>query len=170
MMTKIMRVGIDLSKNVFVIYGVDGRDQRVLKKTLKRAELLAFFAQLEPGLVGMEAGSGAHHWARELIKLGHDARIMDPRLVAPYRNQGRTGKNDANDAEAICEALGRPHMRFVPIKDPEQQAILVIHRVRKGIVNEQNRVANQLRGLLAEFGVVMPQGLESLKRVWSNTR
>jgi len=169
-MTKIMRVGIDLSKNVFVMYGVDGRDQSVLKKTLKRAELLAFFAQLEPGLVGMEAGSGAHHWARELIKLGHDARIMDPRLVAPYRNQGRTGKNDANDAEAICEALGRPHMRFVPIKDPEQQAILVIHRVRKGIVNEQNRVANQLRGLLAEFGVVMPQGLESLKRVWSNTR
>ena len=169
-MTKIMRVGIDLSKNVFVMYGVDDREQSVLKKTLKRAELLAFFAQLEPGLVGMEAGSGAHHWARELIKLGHDARIMDPRLVAPYRNQGRTGKNDANDAEAICEALGRPHMRFVPIKDPEQQAILVIHRVRKGIVNEQNRVANQLRGLLAEFGVVMPQGLESLKRVWSNTR
>ena len=169
-MKTIMRVGVDLSKNVFVVYGVDERDQSVVKRTLKRAELLSFFAQLEPSLVGMEAGSGAHHWARELLKLGHDARIMDPRLVAPYRSQGRTGKNDANDAQAICEAVGRPHMRFVPIKDPEQQAILLIHRVRKGIVNEQNRIANQLRGLLAEFGVVMPQGLESLKRVWSNTR
>jgi transposase len=169
-MKTIMRVGIDLSKNVFVVYGIDERDQSVVKRTLRRAELLSFFAQLEPSLIGMEAGSGAHHWARELIKLGHDARIMDPRLVAPYRNQGRTGKNDANDAEAICEAVGRPHMRFVPIKDPEQQAILLIHRVRKGIVNEQNRIANQLRGLLAEFGVVLPRGLESLKRVWSNTR
>jgi transposase len=169
-MKTIMRVGVDLSKNVFVVYGVDERDQSVVKRTLKRAELLSFFAQFEPSLIGMEAGSGAHHWARELIKLGHDARIMDPRLVAPYRNQGRTGKNDANDAEAICEAVGRPHMRFVPIKDPEQQAILLIHRVRKGIVNEQNRIANQLRGLLAEFGVVMPQGLESLKRVWTSVR
>ncbi len=166
----IMRVGIDLSKNVFVLYGVDDRDRRVLKKTLKRTELLPFFAQLESSLVGMEAGSGAHHWARELIKLGHDARIMEPRLVAPYRHQGRTGKNDANDAEAICEAVGRPHMRFVPIKDPEQQAMLLIHRVRKSIVNEQNRVANQLRGLLAEFGVVMPHGLESIKRVWTSVR
>jgi transposase len=169
-MKMIMRVGIDLSKNVFVLYGVEDHDRRVLKKTLKRTELLPFFAQLESSLVGMEAGSGAHHWARELIKLGHDARIMDPRLVAPYRHQGRTGKNDANDAEAICEAVGRPHMRFVPIKDPEQQAMLLIHRVRKSIVNEQNRVANQLRGLLAEFGVVMPRGLESIKRVWTSVR
>ena len=169
-MKTIMRVGVDLSKNVFVVYGVDERDQSVVKRTLKRSEVLSFFAQLEVCLIGMEAGSGAHYWARELIKLGHDARIMDPRLVAPYRNQGRTGKNDANDAEAICEAVGRPHMRFVPIKDPEQQAILLIHRVRKGIVNEQNRIANQLRGLLAEFGVVMPKGLESLKRVWTSVR
>ena len=169
-MTKTIRVGVDLSKNVFVVYGVDEHDRSVVKRTLKRAELLPFFAQLEPSLIGMEAGSGAHHWARELIKLGHTARIMDPRLVAPYRNQGRTGKNDANDAQAICEAVGRPHMRFVPIKDPEQQAILLIHRVRKGIVNEQTRVANQLRGLLAEFGVVMPKGLETIKRIWSNLR
>ena len=169
-MTKTIRVGVDLSKNVFVVYGVDASERAVLKRTLKRNELLAFFAQLEPSLIGMEAGSGAHHWARELIKLGHTARIMDPRLVAPYRNQGRTGKNDANDAEAICAAVGRPHMRFVPIKDPEQQAILLIHRVRKGIVNEQTRVANQLRGLLAEFGVVMPKGLETIKRIWRNLR
>lgn len=107
-MKTIMRVGIDVSKNVFVVYGVDERDQSVVKRTLKRAELLSFFAQLEPSWIGMEAGCGAHHWARELLKLGHDARIMDPRLVAPYRHQGRTGKNDANDAEAICEAVGRP--------------------------------------------------------------
>ncbi len=109
-MSTIMRVGIDLSKNVFVVYGVDRSEHCALKRTLKRSELLTFFAKLEPCLVGMEAGSGAHHWARKLIELGHDARIIDPRLVAPYRSQGRSGKNDANDAEAVCEALGRPHM------------------------------------------------------------
>jgi transposase len=119
------------------------REQCVVKQTLRRSEVLSFFAQLEACLIGMEAGSGAHYWARELIELGRDARIMDPRLVAPYRNQGRTGKNEANDAEAICEAVSRLHMRFVPIKDPEQQAILRVHRVRKGIVNEQNRQDHQ---------------------------
>jgi transposase len=169
-MKAIMRVGIDLSKNTFVVYGVDECDRCVLKRALRRAELLNFFGQLERCLVGMEAGSGAHHWARELVRLGHDARIIDPRLVAPYRHQGRSGKNDANDAEAICEALGRPQMRFVPIKDVEQQAVLLLHRIRKSLVNEQNRIANQLRGLLAEFGVVMPLGLGSLKRSWSTTR
>lgn len=169
-MSSIMRVGIDLSKHVFVLYGVDEGERVVLKRTLKRAEVLPLFANLDRCLIGMEAGSGAHYWARELKKLGHDARIMDPRRVAPYRSQGRTGKNDGNDAEAICEAVGRPRMVFVPIKEPEQQAILVIHRVRKAIVNEQNRVANQVRGLLAEFGVVIPKGLASLKRVWLSTR
>jgi len=118
----------------------------------------------------MEAGSGAHHWARELAKLGHQPCIIDPKLVAPYRHQGRTGKNDANDAEAICEAMSRPKMRYVPIKDDAQQAILVIHRVRKGLVGEQNRVANRLRGLLAEFGVVINAGLDSLKRDWRTVR
>jgi transposase len=169
-MESIMRVGIDLSKNVFVICGVDSRERVTLKRTLKRNEVLSFFADLQRCLIGMEAGSGAHYWARELNKLGHDARIMDPRRVAPYRSQGRTGKNDSNDAEAICEAVGRPRMVFVPIKDPEQQAILVIHRVRKALVNEQNRVANQVRGLLAEFGIVIPKGLASLKRAWMSTR
>jgi transposase len=169
-MQSIMRVGIDLSKNVFVVFGVDSDERPGLKRTLKRSELLVFFATLERCMIGMEAGSGAHHWARQLVKLGHDARIMDPRLVAPYRSEGRSGKNDHNDAAAICEALGRPHMRFVPIKDVEQQAILLIHRVRKSIVNEQNRIANQLRGLLAEFGVVIPKGLTALKRCWPSTR
>jgi transposase len=165
-MQKIMRVGLDLAKSVFVVYGVDEHEHGQLRRTLRRSEVLQFFANLEPCLVGMESGSGAHHWARELRALGHDARIMDPRLVVPYRSEGRTGKNDSNDAAAICEAVGRPKMRFVPIKNPDQQAVLLVHRVRKGLVNEQNRVANQLRGLLAEFGVVLPKGLASLKRQW----
>jgi transposase len=167
---KIMRVGLDLAKSVFVVYGVDERGKCHLRRHLRRAEVLRFFAKLAPCLVGMEAGSGAHYWARELNLLGHEARIMDPRLVAPYRSQGRTGKNDSNDAAAICEAVGRPQMRFVPIKDVDQQAILMVHRVRKGRVEEQNRVANQLRGLLAEFGIVLPRGLQRLKREWPTMR
>lgn len=166
----IMRLGLDLAKSVFVVYGVDERDKCQLRRELRRSEVLNFFAKLEPCLVGMEAGSGAHYWARELCALGHDARIMDPRLVAPYRSQGRTGKNDSNDAAAICEAVGRPQMRFVPIKNVDQQAILIVHRVRKSRVEEQNRVANQLRGLLAEFGIVLPRGLNLLKREWPNLR
>lgn len=169
-MNKIMRIGLDLAKSVFVLYGVDQHECCQLRKNLRRTEVLRFFAQLEPCLVGMEAGSGAHYWARELRQLGHDARIIDPRLVAPYRSQGRTGKNDGNDAAAICEAVGRPQVRFVPIKDPDQQAVLLVHRVRKALVNEQNRIANQLRGLLAEFGIVLPKGLAQLKRRWPEMR
>jgi transposase len=166
----IMRLGLDLAKSVFVVYGVDERDKCQLRRQLRRSEVLNFFAKLEPCLVGMEAGSGAHYWARELCALGHDARIMDPRLVVPYRSQGKTGKNDSNDAAAICEAVGRPQMRFVPIKNVDQQAILMVHRVRKSRVEEQNRVANQLRGLLAEFGIVLPRGLNLLKREWPEVR
>lgn len=169
-MKKIMRVGLDLAKSVFVVYGVDEQEHCQLRRSLRRSELLRLFAQLEPCLIGMEAGSGAHYWARELRAHGHDARIIDPRLVAPYRSQGRTGKNDSNDAAAICEAVGRPQMRFVPIKDPEQQAVLLVHRIRKARVNEQNRLANQLRGLLAEFGIVLPRGLALLKRQWTAMR
>jgi len=131
---------------------------------------LNFFAQCPPCTVAMEAGASAHYWARELIKLDHDAKIMDPKRVVPYRHQGLSGKNDTNDAEAICEAMSRPSMRFVPVKNEAQQAILVIHRVRKGIVNEQNRIANRLRGLLAEFGIVIPKGLSSLHRDWKTIR
>jgi len=155
---------------VFVVYGVDEQEHCQLRRSLRRSELLRFFAQLEPCLIGMEAGSGAHYWARELCSLGHEARIIDPRLVAPYRSQGRTGKNDSNDAAAICEAVGRPQMRFVPIKDPEQQAVLLVHRIRKARVNEQNRLANQLRGFLAEFGIVLPRGLALPKRHWTAMR
>lgn len=108
--------------------------------------------------------------SRELSKLGHDASIIDPKLVAPYRHQGRSGKNDTNDAEAVCEAMSRPQMRYVPVKDEHQQAVLVVHRIRKSLVNEQSRVANRLRGLLAEFGVVIPRGLRTLHRDWSRVR
>jgi transposase len=166
----IMRLGLDLAKSVFVVYGVDERDKCQLRRQLRRAEVLNFFAKLEPCLVGMEAGSGAHYWARELCALGHDARIIDPRLVIPYRSQGRTGKNDSNDAAAICEAVGRPQMRFVPLKDADQQAVLLVHRIRRSRVREQTRLANQLRGLLAEFGIVLPRGLARLKREWPKMR
>lgn len=166
----IMRLGLDLAKSVFVVYGVDERGRCQLRRQLRRSEVLNFFTKLQPCLVGMEAGSGAHYWARELCALGHDARIIDPRLVIPYRSQGRTGKNDSNDAAAICEAVGRPQMRFVPIKDTDQQAALIVHRVRKSRVEEQNRVANQLRGHLAEFGIVVARGLQRLKREWPELR
>jgi len=169
-MSPIIRFGLDLAKNTFSICGVDVHEQPRLRKTLRRDELLLFFAQQPPALVAMESGSGAHHWARELIKLGHDARIIDPRLVAPYRSQGRTGKNDSNDAAAICEAAGRPLMRFVPIKSPEQQAMLVVHRLRASAVTDHTRTINQIRGLLAEFGIVIPQGVETFKRQWPQIR
>ena len=147
--------GIDLAKNVFSVHGVDSHGKLVLKKTLSRGKLLELFANLPPAIVGMEACSGAHHWARALRSLGHDARIIAPRFVIPYR---KSGKNDGNDAEAICEAVSRPAMRFVPIKSVEQQAILCLHRIRSAVVAEHTAQINQLRGLLSEFGLIMPKG------------
>ena len=167
---KIIRFGVDLAKNSFSVCGVDEREQLVLQRTFKRTELLKFFAQRPSAVVAMESGSGAHHWSRELTGLGHDARIIDPRFVAPYRHQGRSGKNDANDAVAICETAGRPGMRFVPVKTAEQQAVLVIHRLRTAVVVEHTRVINQVRGILAEFGVVVPKGPATLKREWAALR
>lgn len=166
----ITRIGIDLAKNTFSICGVDVNDKIVVERTLKRKALLEFFANTKACLVAMEAGSGAHYWARSLIKLGHDARIMDPKFVAPYRTGGKNTKNDRNDARAICEAAGRPHMRFVPIKSDDQQAILVIHRRRRALVAEHTRTANQIRGFLAEFGVISPKGVNVLKRQWHRLR
>ena len=148
-------VGIDLAKNVFSVHGVDAHGKVVLKKTVSRGTLLESFATLPPCLVGMEACTGAHHWARRLRELGHDARIIAPRFVIPYR---KNGKNDGNDAEAICEAVGRPAMRFVPVKSSEQQAILCLHRIRQELVSERTAQINQIRGLMAEFGLVMPKG------------
>jgi transposase len=157
---KITTIGIDLAKSVFSVHGVDEHGKTVLKRQVRREQLLDLMARFEPCLIGMEACSGAHHFARELGKLGHDARIMAPQFVAPYR---KSQKNDGNDAEAICEAVGRPNMRFVATKSEEQQALLVVHRVRKGLVDERTGLINSLRGMLCEFGVVLPQGRYQLR-------
>ena len=151
----ITTVGIDLAKNVFSVHGVDAHGKAVLRKTVGRGKLLELMAQLPPCLVGMEACSGAHQMARELQPLGHAPRIMTPKFIIPFR---RNQKNDGNDAEAICEAVGRPGMRFVPIKSAEQQAVLIVHRVRKELIELRNGQINQVRGLLAEFGVVIAVG------------
>ncbi|QSP94189.1 IS110 family transposase [Marinobacter salinisoli] len=153
-------IGIDLAKNVFSIHGVDSHGKVVVRKRLNRSKLLPLIAQLPPCLIGMEACSGAHYWAREFSKLGHDARIIAPRFVAPYR---KSSKNDDNDAEAICEAVSRPSMRFVPVKTAEQQAVLCLHRIRSGLTKERTAQINQIRGLLAEFGLVMPKGRYSAR-------
>ena len=141
-------IGIDLAKYTFSLHGADSRGKMLFRKTLSRGKLLPFLAQQPPCLIGMEACSGAHYWGRELQKLGHRVGIMAPRFVAPYR---LGGKNDGNDAEAICEAVSRPGMRFVPVKSTEQQALLSLHRVRQGLIKERTATINQLRGLLSEF-------------------
>lgn len=157
----ITTVGIDLAKNVFQVHGVDERGKATLKKQLKRAQVADFFATLPPSFVGMEACGSAHHWARKLQRFGHTVRLMAPQFVKPYV---KTNKNDAADAEAICEAVVRPNMRFVPIKNVEQQAVLALHRARQGFVKARTSQANQIRGLLAEFGLVVPQGIGNIAR------
>ena len=152
----ITTVGIDLAKNVFQVHGVDARGKAVLCKQLRRVQVSAFFGNLPPCVIGMEACASAHHWARALQRFGHTVRLMAPQFVKPYV---KTNKNDVADAEAICEAVSRPNMRFVPIKSIEQQAILSVHRVRKGFVKARTAQANQIRGLLGEFGLVIPQGI-----------
>ncbi len=158
---KITTVGIDLAKSVFQVHGVSERGKAVLRKQLKRSEMLKFFANLPPCLIGMEACGSAHHWARKLIELGHEVRLMAPQFVKPYV---KTNKNDRNDAEAICEAVARPNMRFVPVKTSEQQTVLALHRARTGVMKARNAQANQIRGLLGEFGIVLPQGIGQLRR------
>lgn len=157
---KITTVGIDLAKEIFAVHGVDQRGKAVLRKQIRRSEMAKFFANLEPCLIGMEACGSAHHWARKLQGFGHTVKLMAPQFVKPYV---KTNKNDAADAEAICEAVSRPNMRFVPVKNPEQQAILSIHRARQGFVKARTAQANQIRGLLSEFGIVIPQGIRSIE-------
>lgn len=169
-MSSIIRFGLDLAKNSFAVCGVDAVERIKVRKTLSRGELLIFFSQQPRAVVAMESGSGAHHWARSLRAMGHEPRIIDPRFVAPYRRQGTAGKNDTNDAEAICEAAGRPRMRFVPIKTADQQAQVLVHRIRASVVTDHTRTINQVRGLLAEFGIVVPQGADSFKRSWPDIR
>ncbi|MFH0352155.1 MAG: IS110 family transposase [Chromatiales bacterium] len=154
-------IGLDIAKNVFQVHGVDGKGKVVLCKSLRSAQVLEFFANLEACLIGLEACAGAHYWARELMKLGHEVRLMSPQFVKPYV---MGNKNDANDAEAICEAVGRPNMRFVPVKSVESQDILALHRVRSGLVKARTAEVNRLRGLLGEYGIVMGQGLAQVRK------
>jgi transposase len=158
---KITTVGIDLAKALFQVHGVDERGKAVLRKQLKRKDVLSFFANLEPCVVGMEACGSAHYWARKLSQLGHTVRLMAPQFVKPYV---KTNKSDRNDAEAICEAVARPNMRFVPVKTAQMQAVLALHRARQGFVKARTAQANQIRGLLAEFGIVIPKGLGHIAR------
>jgi transposase len=153
---KITTIGIDLAKNVFQVHGVDERGKAVLRKQLKRKDVVKFFANLECCLIGMEACGSAHYWGRKLSEMGHTVRLMAPQFVKPYV---KTNKSDRNDAEAICEAVGRPNMRFVPVKTAEMQAVLGLHRARQGFVKARTAQANQIRGLLAEFGIVIPKGI-----------
>jgi transposase len=155
----ITTVGIDLAKTVFQLHGVDAQGHTVLRKQLRRDQMAPFFANLPPCLVGMEACGSAHHWARKLQEFGHTVKLMAPQFVKPYV---KTNKNDAADAEAICEAVARPTMRFVPVKSTEQQAVLALHRARQGFVKARTAQANQIRGLLAEYGIIIPQGIKHI--------
>ncbi len=153
---EIATVGIDLAKDVFQIHGVDTNDKVILRKQLRRAQVAQFFLNLPPCLIGMEACGSAHYWARKFQEQGHTVRLMSPQFVKPYV---KTNKHDMADAEAICEAVRRPNMRFVPVKNIEQQAILAVHRVRQGLIKARTAQSNQIRGLLSEFGIVLPVGI-----------
>jgi transposase len=153
---KVTTVGIDLAKNLFQLHGVNEYGKVVFNKQLRRDQMAEFFVNLPACLIGMEACSSAHHWARKLQQFGHTVKLMAPQFVKPYV---KTNKNDAADAEAICEAVTRPNMRFVPIKNVEQQAVLALHCVRQGFVKARTAQANQIRGLLGEFGLIVPQGI-----------
>lgn len=151
----ITTIGIDLAKTSFSLVGTDKHSKIVLRKTVNRGKLLPFIAQCPPCLIGLEACSGAHYWAREFGKLGHQVRIIAAKFIEPYR---KGGKNDNNDAEAICEAVRRPNIWYVPVKSADQQAALCVHRVRQGVVRDRTSWVNRLRGLLSKFGIVLPKG------------
>ena len=161
-MGEAVTIGLDLAKSVFQVHGVDQAGEVVIRRQLKRAKVLDFFAKLPRCLVGMEACAAAHYWGRELRRLGHDARLMPPRYVKPYVNRH---KNDAADAEAICEAVTRPSMRFVEIKTVEQQSVMVLHRVRQTLMRQRIQLSNAIRGHMGEFGLVAPIGRGGLARL-----
>src|SRR6266853_4570281 len=160
-MEKITTVGIDLAKAVFSLHGVDRTGRMVLRRTVRRDQLVKLVAGLSPCLIGREAASGAHEWGRRFQELGHTVRLMAPKFVVPYR---KSGKNDRNDAEAICEAVGRPSMRFVPPKSTDQLAVQAVHRIRRRLVADRVRLVNQIRGLLGEHGIVVAKDIGNLRR------
>ena len=152
---KISTVGLDLAKNVFQVHAIDENGKAVVCKAMRRRQMIPFFTKLSPCLIGIEACGTSHYWARELAALGHEVKLMPPAYVKPYVKRG---KSDAADAEAICEAVTRPTMRFVAIKWPEQQAVLALHRVRSLLIRQRTQLINMTRGQLAEFGIVLPKG------------
>ena len=159
---EITTIGLDIAKNVFQVHGLDERCQPVLRKQLRRGQVLKFFAALEPCLIGLEACGGAHYWARELAALGHEVRLVPPSYVKGYVKRG---KNDAVDAAAIAEAVTRPSMRFVPAKSAAQQAALTPHRVHDMLIRPRTMLINCLRGQMAEFGVIAPTGRQGVARL-----
>jgi transposase len=159
-MGEITTIGLDLAKHVFQVHGVDAAGQVVVRRQLRRGELLKFFAKQPPCLVGVEACGTSHHWAREIAALGHTVKMMPPAYVKPYVKRGKT---DAADAEAICEAVTRPTMRFVPTKTMEQQSVLMLHKVRDLLIKQRTMLINALRSHLAEFGIVSAQGPAGLQ-------
>lgn len=158
---EVTTIGLDLAKNVFQLHGVDMKGRPVLRKRLTRNKVLPFFSNLKPCLVGIEAQGSSNYWARELIRLGHEVKIMSPQFVKPYI---KSSKNDQNDAEAICEAVSRPNMRFVPLKSVWQQDLQSLHRIRELTVKDRTAKVNQARGLLAEYGIVVPRGITRFKK------
>jgi len=160
-MKDITTLGIDLAKNVFQIHGADARGKKMLTKRVQRHKLVEHIANMSPCVIGMEACGGAHYWARRFKEFGHDVKLMSPQFVKPYV---KSNKNDANDAEACCEAVTRPSMRFVPNKTVEQQDIQAMHRIRSRLIAQRTSLSNQIRGLLAEYGIVMAQGIATLRR------
>ncbi len=161
----ILTVGIDLAKNVFAVHGVNEAGKPLLvRPAVAREKLHELIAALPPCVIGMEACSGAHHWARLFTASGHTVRLIAPKFVTPYRMSGRRGKNDAADAAAICEAVQRPHMRFVPVKNLAQQSQLMLHRARQGFVEQRTATLNRIRGLLSEFGIVLPLKAATVRR------
>jgi len=156
---EVTTVGTDIAKRIFQIHGVDKNGKTILKKKLMRDQVLSFIVNLPKCLIGMEACGGANYWAREITKLGHEVKLIAPQFVKPYV---KSNKNDQADAEAICEAVARPNMRFVPIKSVEQQDVLSIHRIRSRLVRNRTALANEIRGLLQEFGFTIPQGINKV--------
>ena len=161
-MKEITTVGLDLAKNVFQVHAVDAAGAVVIRRQVRRAQMLLFFSRLAPCLIGMEACAGAHYWARELTKLGHEVRLIPPSYVKPFVKRGKT---DAADAEAICTAVTQPTMRFVPVKTEVQQAVLMSHRTRDFLVRQLTQLANAIRAHLGEFGLVVPKGVHNMNRL-----
>lgn len=158
-MEQFIRIGVDLSKRVFEVHGVDSEERPVLRKELRRCDMERYFGSIAPTCIGMEACGSAHYWARVLTKLGHEVKLLPPQYVKPYVKRG---KNDAADAEAICEAMSRPSMRFVPVKSAENQAALMLHGTRDLLIKQRTMLINALRGHAAEFGVTAPVGTRNV--------